>query len=367
HRTVARNLLLASAECDVPYTIVSRGDSTLRGHYPDELDALGDYDATILVPFFEEGGRYTWNDVQWVREGDVLIPVAQTAYARDPMFGFAHSNLRNWIEEKTRRRIRAEDVVSIAVDALRTQRPSAISKYLMRARRQTIILNALSYRDLEVFTLALLRAEAFGKRFLVRSAASFLNVRRGEPTPTDDVIPRVRSAATSGLVIVGSHVPKSSVQLVRLLGQGRVASCELRVNEIAAGRAATEIARVRDWIHAHTRGDQHLVVYTTRAVEQRAGEEALHLGQQITSAWVEIVRNLRDVPRFMIVKGGWTASEIGTKSLGVRRAYAPAPILPGVPMWLSGEESRYPRMPYIIFPGNVGDEDSLVEVVRQLT
>jgi len=41
-------------------------------------------------------------------------------------------------------------------------------------------------------------------------------------------------------------------------------------------------------------------------------------------------------------------------------------ILPGVPVWKLGAESRFPNLAYIVFPGNVGDAHSLADVVRQL-
>jgi len=40
--------------------------------------------------------------------------------------------------------------------------------------------------------------------------------------------------------------------------------------------------------------------------------------------------------------------------------------LPGIPVWLTGPESLFPNTPYIIFPGNVGDDDSLKKIVTML-
>ncbi len=84
--------------------MVSRSDSTLRGHYPGEVDALAEglgqrFDATLIIPFFLEGGRYTPNDIHYVAEGDALIP-AETPFARDAAFGYRSSDLRDWVDER---------------------------------------------------------------------------------------------------------------------------------------------------------------------------------------------------------------------------------------------------------------------------
>ena len=391
HREIAANLQAAAQQCGASYTLIVRGDSTLRGHYPDDVEALGGCDGVILAPFFEEGGRFTYDDVQWVKEDAQLIPAAQMPYARDQVFGYRHSNLRNWVAEKTHGRVRAAEVIAIALDVLRRGAVAQVVEMLLRAQGQTIIVNAVSYRDLEVFMLALLRAEAQGKRFVARTAASFVRVRAGQEglkikdwkleveksspnfqssTPLlkaqGQVFNLRSSTSNGGLIIVGSHVPKSSAQLRQLLGGMTLASCELRVQEVVAGRAAAEGARVAQAVERELAAGRHIVVYTSREVEPRAREEALAVGQQVSALLVDVVRNLQLKPRFIIAKGGWTASEIGTQALGVKRAYAPAPIWPGVPMWVLGEETRFAGMPYVIFPGNVGDEGALMAVVEKL-
>ncbi|MBC7224477.1 MAG: hydroxyacid dehydrogenase, partial [Anaerolineae bacterium] len=96
NREIARNLMAVARERGVPVDVVSRSDSTLRGHFPAEVDALREvleaalgrpYDGVILCPFFLEGGRLTVGDVHWVLEGDQATPAAQTEFARDVTFG----------------------------------------------------------------------------------------------------------------------------------------------------------------------------------------------------------------------------------------------------------------------------------------
>jgi uncharacterized protein YgbK (DUF1537 family) len=44
----------------------------------------------------------------------------------------------------------------------------------------------------------------------------------------------------------------------------------------------------------------------------------------------------------------------------------PGQIAPGVPVWRLGDESRFPGLIYVVFPGNVGTDDTLASVVETL-
>jgi uncharacterized protein YgbK (DUF1537 family) len=379
---IAANLREAARQSGMAYTLMIRGDSTLRGHFPAEEGALGPFDGRLLIPFFAEGGRYTYDDVQWVCETDAvgsprLIPAALSPYASDSTFGYRHSNLRNWVEEKSHGGCPASDVLSISLDTVRRQGPTAVMDVLLTSRRHTIIANAMTYRDLEVIALGLLLAEQQGKRYIVRCAASFVRVRAGQggvDSPMEPLSNLISEAgarensntARGGLIIVGSHVPKSSLQLLKLLQERGVAADELRVAVVMKGGGAAEVDRISRWLNTKLENGDHAVVFTSRDVEPRATEVGLNSGSMIVSALVEIVRRLQTRPRFIVAKGGWTSSEIGIRALHVKRAYSPAPILPGVPIWLLGDESRFPGLAYVIFPGNVGDAGALAEVVQRL-
>ena len=96
---IGRNLKEAARQAQRRYVVVSRSDSTLRGHFPGEVEALAealghDFDAWLLIPFFQEGGRYTIGDTHYVAEGDTLVPAGETESARDAAFGYQASDLR---------------------------------------------------------------------------------------------------------------------------------------------------------------------------------------------------------------------------------------------------------------------------------
>lgn len=118
------NLQTAAELSGIKPIVISRSDSTLRGHFPHEVDAvaksMGEEDLPYLIfPFFPEGGRFTIDDIHYVAEGEDLVPAGDTAYAKDAAFGFTRSNLREWVEEKTKGRIKAEEVISISLADIR--------------------------------------------------------------------------------------------------------------------------------------------------------------------------------------------------------------------------------------------------------
>ena len=147
HLELATHLRSASRATGRPFVIASRSDSTLRGYYPLETDTLssvlGPFDATLLTPYFEAGGRYTLNDTHYVAEGDRLVPAADTPFARDAAFGYRHSHLPSWVEEKTAGRTRAADVARISIDLLRSACPQAVAEKLRALPRGSVcIVNA---------------------------------------------------------------------------------------------------------------------------------------------------------------------------------------------------------------------------------
>jgi uncharacterized protein YgbK (DUF1537 family) len=107
------------------------------------------------------------------------------------------------------------------------------------------------------------------------------------------------------------------------------------------------------------------VIFTSRTVVSSESGQ-LAAGEAISRGLVEIVAGIHQRPGFIIAKGGITSSDIGTAALGVQRAIVLGQIRPGVPVWRLSEESRFPNLPYVVFPGNVGDAGTLAEIVTEL-
>ncbi len=372
---IGRNLNQASRRTDCQFVVVSRSDSTLRGHFPGEVDALAaafetNFDGWIIAPFFPEGGRYTIEGIHYVDQGGWLVPAADTEFAKDHVFGYQSSNLSRWVEEKTGGRISAGAVSLVSIKDLRKGGPQRVFSILTRLEHGSIcVVDAVSYRDLEVFILGLLEAEQQGKKFLYRTAASFVRVRAGLSTRPLLTAPDLNLPGNGGgLIVVGSHVPRTSEQLDHLISNTDIVQAEVRVKAlIDDNRRGNEIARAAKIAEQALNDGQDVVVYTSRRlITGRDSTGSLSIGQRVSKGLINILDAVSATPRYILAKGGITSSDVATEALGVKQAMVWGQILPGVPVWKLGEESRYPGLVYIIFPGNVGDPGALADVIIKL-
>ena len=156
---IGRDLVAAAREIGFDprnLIVASRSDSTLRGHYPGEVDALlrglnRQPDGVVIAPFFPEGGRYTVDDVHYVDQSGDLVEAHRTEFARDPDFGYRHSDLKEWIEEKTEGRIPSTSVLSVDLKTIRESGATGVAAILRFAEDAIpVVINAACYEDLEV-------------------------------------------------------------------------------------------------------------------------------------------------------------------------------------------------------------------------
>ena len=382
-RDLITSLIQASKDTGVPYSIISRSDSTLRGHFPAETNAAIElmeaaakttFDGQVLVPAFFEGGRYTFDNTHWVADGDELIPAGETEFAKDPAFGYRASDLRIWVEEKTRGQINRDEVVCISIDTLRKAGADGVCRQLLEAPKgSTIVGNALNYEDMYTLAAGFLRAESCGRQYLYRTAASFVPAYGGIPLkpPLDDRELHDsygKGSTAGGLVVVGSHVQKTTEQLNQLLQIDGVFPIEVRVDRLLMPDSReAEISRVATQANRALTSGHDTVVYTSREVIKGSGSaEYLRIGEVVASSLVQIVRGLQVQPRFFVAKGGITSSTMITEALEARTALVLGQILKGVPVWKLGAESRMPELHCVIFPGNVGVVIALSLAVQRL-
>ncbi len=382
HRELMENLLGEAESLGKEVQVISRSDSTLRGHFPLETDLVGEAiekytgkaaDGLILAPFFEAGGRYTIDDVHYVRMGDELVPAAETEFAKDATFGYSHSDLPSYVEEKTAGRIRKEDVLSIPLALLRAGNIDATAAILEQAEGgQVIIINALESSDLDVFAAALYKALSAGKRFLYRTAADFVRAVGGISVKAllrrEELLPQAPEGAP-GVIVVGSHTKKTTAQLEKLREVPGLSFIPFDSDRVLTGGLSAEADRVAAEVDRALSLGRTAVFFTKRQeliLPDDTPEAALRRSVAISEALVSVISKLKEKPAYIVAKGGITSSDVGTKALGVRRALVLGQIGPGIPVWRCGEESRFPGIPYVIFPGNVGSEESLAAAVRTL-
>ena len=383
HRTIAQNILAAAKESGRDYILISRGDSTLRGHWPLETETLREtlelgskkrFDGEIVIPFFPEGGRFTWKDVHYVRQGNDLVPAGQTEFAKDKSFGFHASNLREWVEEKTEGQVPAESVCSISREELRNGEVKTIAEKLASvANFGKVIVNCTSYEDLQVFAAAYWQVLREGHEFMFRSAAALpkmLGDVSDQPLLTREELIEPDNDS-GGIVLVGSHVNKTTRQLEELKRSDRTITYitfdQHRVLE--EGGLEAEAARVLALAEKEICAGRTVTVFTRRErldLDTEDPAQQLQISTRISDALTGIIGDLQVRPSFVVAKGGITSSDVGTKALRVTKALVKGQIRPGIPVWQTGPESKFPGLPYVIFPGNVGGDEDLRQIVEEL-
>ncbi len=384
HRLLAEKGLQTAMAEGKGIRFISRGDSTLRGHYLLEPEVLRetikretgkDTDGCILCPCFLEGGRYTLKGVHYIKDGQWLVPAGQTEFAKDETFGFHSSHLGEYVEEKSGGTWKKEDCLYISIEMLREKNYEEITRILLQAHDFVpIVVDGATELDLKVFSICLYEAMHQGKTYMIRSAASLPKILGGistKPLLSEDEI-RENKNNHGGLVIVGSHVKKTTIQLENLR-KSRACCTFLEFHTsrmLEAGGLERESQDLIKKAEELILQGETVVIYTSRTLMAPKGmtrEEKLALSVRLSDSLTSIVSRLGVVPGFILAKGGITSSDVGTKGLHVKKALVMGQVLPGIPVWKLGEESRFPGMAYIIFPGNVGGEDALKEIVDKLT
>lgn len=382
HHEIIDAVAQAAAETGKNYQFISRSDSTLRGHYPLETELLKEgveksgktVDGEVLFPFFKEGGRFTIDNTHYVKYGDELVPAAQTEFAKDKTFGYTHSSIPEYVEEKTKGAYKAENVTCIALEDLRALNIDKITEQLTNVKDfNKVCVNAIDYCDVKAFCIALYRAMAAGRSFMFRTAAGFVKVVGGVtdiPLLTRKEMV-VKETDNGGIVVVGSHTAKTTAQLEELLKLENVVPVEFKSSLVLDGDEAfyNEVKRCVAEEEKIIASGKTAVCFTERkllTVENDTKESALIRSVKISDGVQRLVGDLSITPAFVIAKGGITSSDVGTKALKVKCANVMGQIKPGIPVWQTGSESRFPQTPYVIFPGNVGEVTTLREAVEVL-
>lgn len=382
NRECVVNALAAARETATEVGFVSRSDSTLRGHFPLEPDVIAatllevdgtPTDAVVLVPAFPDAGRITIGGVHYMRDGDRLSPVAETEFARDATYPFQHSELAAYVEEKSAGRYRRDDVVVLDLGLVRGGTDGIADALDPLLDATPVVVDAVTEDDLRALALGLDAAERRGKRLLYRVGPPFVRSRVGQnphaPLTRQEALGD-SAAPGGGLVVVGSHVGLTTRQLATL-HEGH-----------PAGRVVLSVPDLLDPARSHAHLDD-----TVAAVVERLGQgdvvlatsrelvrsddpgRSLEIARTVSAAVVDVVRRVlaRRPPRFVVAKGGITSSDVAAHGLQIRHGVVRGPMLPGIVSLWEAVDGPGAGIPFVVFAGNVGDDDSLLQVVRTLS
>ena len=374
---------------------VSRSDSTLRGHYPLEPDVISatvaevsgeKTDGVVLVPAFPDAGRVTIGGVHYMRDAEgTLVPVSETEFAKDASFGFSTSVMADYIAEKSQGRFPADSVIVLDLNIIRAgasaQDPAISAKAIADAIEPAtdstpIVADIVTENDLRALALGLEEAERRGKKLLYRVGPPFVRGRIGQEVRAaltgEEAYEGNTPSEAGGLIVVGSHVGLTTRQLNVLTAEHSSARIiEIDVEKLLGAETDAKahldqtVAAVVDALHA---GD--VIVHTSRLlIKTDDPAESLRIARTVSAAVVDVVnRTLKTFPpRFVIAKGGITSSDVAAHGLEIRHAIVRGPMLPGIVSLWEPVDGPAKGIPYIVFAGNVGDDDSLAQVTRKLS
>lgn len=374
HAEIAINLLRAQTITGRDFVIASRGNATLNGHFPLETSTLmtvlsGDFDATLLIPAFIEGGWYTINDVQLLQIDENLIPAEETVFAQDRVFGYKTSNLYEWIDEKVGFHFDEDSIVSISIDTIREGGVTAVLQQLMKLKDRTIcIVNATSQHDVEVVTLAVLLAEAQGKCFIYHSAESFIAARSGwiyrDPSSSDDRLSD--NNGYGGLVVMGLEISNPGELLLSLQENNFVTQIEIdSAICLENERLGDEVERCAAALTVALQQGDAVVCVNRNAINDIDTHKLLEIEARLSESLMAVLRSVKVQPRYVMAIGNVTVHDVATKILHVNRAVIGGQIHPHVAVWQSSS-SVYPGMPYVVCSGDFIDAALLSTIMSRL-
>ncbi len=365
------------------YFYISRGDSTLRGHGVLEpailAEELGPFDATFHIPAFLEGGRTTENGIHYLNG----IPVHTTDFGRDNTFGFSTSDLAKWIEEKSFGKIHAENILHVEIKQLEMAFTNedgfkSLLSFLSKLENNiSVVVDAKLPYHLETLARAI-KVVSKEKRFLFRTAASFiksLSELPSNPNDTSDLV-SLKSKNNDlkykpGLIVVGSHMKLATDQLEVLLKDNSCEGLEIPVSKLADIFALEdfkeEILELEDILLSKIDDILDIkkvpVLYTTREeMKFSSCSKRMNFGLELAEFMAILVRKITHKFGYIISKGGITTQLLLQKGLSFNQVDLKGQILPGLSIVTSNSDQY--DLPVVTFPGNLGNEKTLLESFR---
>ena len=362
------------------FIIVSRGDSTLRGHNflePNVINnCLGPFDATFHIPAFVEGKRYTIDGKHFVDN----VPVSQTIFAKDKIFGFKTSNVRDLLFQKSKFQINLNDIKNLKLSelkVLKTNEKNSVFKKLRNLKNNShVIVDVENYSQLKQFSLAISKLSK-QKKFLFRTAASFISsisgIKSNYQKPLFYSQLRIKNNEKKflpGLIVVGSFVELTTIQLKKLL---EISDCKPIKLDVFEFSLMFSLKNNQDQLSVYknkllvdiktilNKGNTP-VLFTSRT-ELSLGNniEQVNFYNSLANFISELVSDLKNEIGYLVSKGGITSNTILSNGFKANYVYLHGQIITGVSL-VTFKLDNDERLPIVTFPGNIGDQDSLGNV-----
>ena len=352
------------------WQLVSRGDSTLRGHFP--LDAqvlsqeLGPFAVLFLLPAFLPGGRTTVGGRHFLHGQ----PVHRSSYARDSRFAYGTSSLAAWVEQKSGGRIPQRTVTAIhwGDKAGPGQRLSRLASLPPGA---VVTVDASEPEHLRRFGQLMQQRRRQGHRDLCWGAASLINalVDPGPQTLSHGdwagLRRRDERGPQPGVILVGSHQPGADRQLAQLLTAPSVQGLEIPVEHPRQTTAPPHRALAAALGQALHRERRTVVLYTGRGERLRGdGAGQLVLARTIAQLQETLLAPLRSSLGYVISKGGSTSDTLLRHGLGLDRVLLRGQVMPGISLVQPLTPRGQAGLPVICVPGNMGADETLLDLHR---
>ena len=373
-RQVVRVAVSVADERRESVRFVSRGDSTLRGHFPLETETIlatlatvngSEKGITVLAPAFPSAGRITLNGTHWVIGGSRAVPVGATEFARDKTFHFAESDMTEWV--RARYGYAAVNVLAVPLRSLRDHADEVTAMLQEAPSGSVVVVDALDEYDLDTIAHCIGSAESTGRAIVARGSPSLARAMSGQrfpdPLSDDELRDSMSGRRGHGLIVVGSHTQLTTRQLSNVEGVSHIL---VDVEALLSG-ATDPSGYVKEAVASLEERDT--VISTSRLLHAGVDEsESLLIAQGVANWVVEITRAVLELasPRWLLGKGGITSSDLVSKTVGVRRATVVGQLFPGLVSLWTVVDANGRLIPCVIFPGNVGGDSTLRDAVARL-
>ena len=378
---VMNNSLFAEEE----FVVISRGDSTLRGHnFIEPLiinQLLGPFDATFYIPAFIEGNRTTLEGNHYVDN----VPIHKTIFSKDKIFGFNTCNIKELIYEQSNGQLNFNHIDNIFIKDFaltESNEPKKLSTYLEKLKNNKIVIvDIIDYSQLDNFS-RIIKTLIHKKKFLFRSAASFISsLSNVKETQTDHIYfsqlrrKNKNEQIMKGLIVVGSYVELTTLQLNKIL---EISLCKpIKINvlnlyeffklENNLNQINSLKKLILNSIRQNLSQDSIPVLYTSREIVSPKDKNDLIKFQNFLSTFIaEIVSAIKNEIGYLISKGGITTNTIISKGLEADSVYLEGQILPGISLVTFDLLEQKGKLPIVTFPGNIGNNMSLVKTLEIL-